>query len=305
MSESIATGSLPDIDAAAIKQPGVFEVFPNFPLELRLLVWEAVCSEPRLFDIWYSEDGLEYWGDAFSGSDWPHLYYTHGKKLPSILHTCREARNVGLQHYQLEFGTEMDGIVAIEGARRSRIAQVGFNLPAEIYVNWQCDITCPSLSPGSNFRATMPHAEDSLLMEFTLRYSYLQRFAVQSNRIKPFNLATFASDFDWLLNLLSRTRGTSPQPLEEITVYCYLPLQATAPLEADEVSLNLVRFSGTDEDIPQQLRNTTQLDRLRKARDNISEAIKHVGVLRAAPKKRDFKPPRVFIAFLDVVDVKS
>ncbi|KAH9214501.1 hypothetical protein DL95DRAFT_150161 [Leptodontidium sp. 2 PMI_412] len=156
--------------------------------------------------------------------------------------------------------------------------------------------------------------ENRILQEFTGRFSRLQRFALELGQVGPFHLATFSFYFEWLLNLCSHTKGMPPRPLEDITIYCYLPLPNTSPFEADdvpleaeEVSLELVRFSGIDEDHPQQLHNTVRLDRLdrlREARDTVLQAIKHIAHLRAE-QKREFEPPTVSIAFMNVTSLES
>ncbi|KAL5329662.1 hypothetical protein ACEPPN_003177 [Leptodophora sp. 'Broadleaf-Isolate-01'] len=314
-SASPATSSSPDRDVnpAATMQPRVFELFPNFPLEIRLLVWKATSSEPRLLDIWYSEVGLDRWTNAFRGQEKPHYYYTHAN-IPSVLHVSREARNVGLQHYRLDFGTEVQtGVEIAHGTRSSRGAKVVFSTPARIYVNWECDIICLSFDPERDLQ-NMVLGENRILQEFTGRFSRLQRFALELGQVGPFHLATFSFYFEWLLNLCSHTKGMPPRPLEDITIYCYLPLPNTSPFEADdvpleaeEVSLELVRFSGIDEDHPQQLHNTVRLDRLdrlREARDTVLQAIKHIAHLRAE-QKREFEPPTVSIAFMNVTSLES
>jgi hypothetical protein len=62
--------------------------------------------------------------------------------VPSILHACKEAREVGLRHYSLEFGREVltgNLDLAIGAAKR----WPKLTIPPKIYINWAVDIICP------------------------------------------------------------------------------------------------------------------------------------------------------------------
>ncbi|KAG4441934.1 hypothetical protein IFR05_002553 [Cadophora sp. M221] len=282
-SATTTTSSSPDHDAnpAAPVQPRVFELFPKFPLEIRLLIWKAICSEPRLLDIWYSEVGLDRWTKAFRRVEQPHYYYTH-VNIPSVLHVSREARNVGLQHYQLEFGSEVQTGVAIAHGN--------------------------PLDPENDFDNILLE-DHGFIQEFTGRFSCLQRFALNVDWIEHFGLASFGLAFEWLLNLLSHTEGMPSRPLEDIIIYCSPhPIISSlwakeVPLQADDVSLELVSLDGTDEDHP-QLHRPAKLYPLREAQNSLLQAIKHVAYLRAE-QHREFEPPTVSIAFMNVTHLKS
>jgi hypothetical protein len=60
-------------------------------------------------------------------------YGTHSQ-APSILHTSKEARSVGLQYYDLLFGGEIKGETG---------KNVGSPKKPYIYVNWKHDILFP------------------------------------------------------------------------------------------------------------------------------------------------------------------
>ncbi|CZT50140.1 uncharacterized protein RSE6_11076 [Rhynchosporium secalis] len=92
-----------------------FTIFGKLPLELR------------------DPDGDRFF-EKFTSST-PCRYESRAKFPPFILRTSHEARGIGLRHYSLNFGITRSytyGDVRIE-----------VSSPAQIYVNWDCDIICP------------------------------------------------------------------------------------------------------------------------------------------------------------------
>jgi len=69
---------------------GEFTLFPRLPYELRLMIWENICSEERIIPILPGIGHLV-----------PFAHPTLA--VPPILHVCSEARDVGLKHYNLSF----------------------------------------------------------------------------------------------------------------------------------------------------------------------------------------------------------
>ncbi|KAH7408012.1 hypothetical protein BKA64DRAFT_437261 [Cadophora sp. MPI-SDFR-AT-0126] len=84
-------------------QPTTFHLFPHLPLELRTEIWSLSLPPPRLIHVQTEKGEIRIPGRH------PNKYCSHvwAKRLPvpSILHTCRDARVVGLKHYELLFDT--------------------------------------------------------------------------------------------------------------------------------------------------------------------------------------------------------
>lgn len=95
----------------------VFTCFPKLPPELRNRIWKEHCGdyEPRIIDLWLKESSTK-----------DNLIYCTHSRAPALLHTSREARSVGLQHYDL---FQDDDDEAPAGPR--------------IYVRWDSDIIFP------------------------------------------------------------------------------------------------------------------------------------------------------------------
>ncbi|KAE9374288.1 hypothetical protein N431DRAFT_455068 [Stipitochalara longipes BDJ] len=110
-----------------------FTCFPKLPLEVRRKIWKNVCSVTRVIDLWGRFPFETF--DGHHGPNAPILYESYARKAPAILHASRESRAIGLEQYSLSFGyniREFDGQ-----------ASLLVSIPAEIYVNWECDIICP------------------------------------------------------------------------------------------------------------------------------------------------------------------
>ncbi len=68
-----------------------FHGFPLLPPELRLQIWEAAIPGPIVHELYPTSNCTHYVAHLRSNS----------RKTPVLLHTCREARAVALQHFQL------------------------------------------------------------------------------------------------------------------------------------------------------------------------------------------------------------
>lgn len=105
-----------------------FTCFGQLPSELRIKIWSYVCYQPRNVDIFTDNLGViriseDIHFDAYK-------FYSHFCSHPAVLHICREAREEGLKHYQLEFGTS------------HHFSIVNISTPPRIYVNFVCDRLC-------------------------------------------------------------------------------------------------------------------------------------------------------------------
>lgn len=120
-----------------------FTLFPKLPLEIRRMVWKEICFQPRNVDIWAKEPRDKHLaqmmllGKAFDGRRTCTIEFRSHLRPPFVLHTSREARRTGLEHYTLEFGLEL---VHSLGS-----VQATLSTPSRIYVNWKCDTICPMI----------------------------------------------------------------------------------------------------------------------------------------------------------------
>lgn len=89
---------------------------PMLPTELRLQIWEYMCSEPRIVEVRHTDD-------RFLDETSPTCGYSFTARIPVVLHVCRESREVGLRHYHLDL----------------RSAFPEENRTSPVYVNWQLD----------------------------------------------------------------------------------------------------------------------------------------------------------------------
>jgi hypothetical protein len=79
-------------------------MFTHLPLEIRLLIWEAILHQPRIVHI-----NMRYLPDnpaAFCGSsdEGPEFECLCSTPVPVLLHLCTETRTLALAHYELTFG---------------------------------------------------------------------------------------------------------------------------------------------------------------------------------------------------------
>jgi hypothetical protein len=76
-----------------------FTLFPKLPIELRTKIWEESISEPRVVVVYISNFGFK---TQFC------ITFASSTPVPAILHVGREARQAGLKHYTLSFGSYSD-----------------------------------------------------------------------------------------------------------------------------------------------------------------------------------------------------
>jgi hypothetical protein len=112
---------------AALKR---FTLFRELPFELCCQIWELICCQPRCLDVWVTRpdevDRFVY-RNRFESPGRLVEFRSHYYKPPPILHMSREAREIGLNNYSLEFGSEN-----LENLGR---AQFYLSIPSRIYVN--------------------------------------------------------------------------------------------------------------------------------------------------------------------------
>ncbi|KAL2070888.1 hypothetical protein VTL71DRAFT_13914 [Oculimacula yallundae] len=271
----------------------MFDLFPDLPLEIRLLIWETACYEARLLDIWYSGVDLEGLDDFSMGFKKPHYFYSHAP-IPSILHTCQDARKIGLQHYQLDPGFGMEKKI-----KRTCGVEIAFTVPSRIYVNWECDIVCPNFDPENDYTSeTWMLPSSNYLREFTHQFKHVQHLAIRADWLDSFDEPYFQDDFKWLTNLLPCSAKSVPL-FKDFTIYD-LPPETEYPFSSNNVSLRLVRLARVDDEasLPDEM------EQLGVARETLSEALQYIGNLRAL-EKVTFVLPTISMAFLHVVDIES
>lgn len=119
-----------------------FTCFRKLPTELREMIWKEACFQQRHIDIWISPLSRKKFGRLLTKREvnTRSMFEVQSHhRVPLVLHTCAEARKVGLRYYSLEFDTSY----SIK-RRHRKTFQIG--TPAQIYVNWECDIICPLFS---------------------------------------------------------------------------------------------------------------------------------------------------------------
>jgi hypothetical protein len=192
-----------DLTLKSVEENSVeFILFPKLPLELRRKIWKAACFMPRIIDLVSSFNALTQamsiikktnanysilqWArpaprldQILFGLNCPNVYLSHCRIPPALLHVSREAREEGLKHYTLGFGTTR--------TKKMRKATLNFDSPAQIYVNWKCDIICPifdfdleardamreDLRKEPNMRCIAVDEEESLLARVLMKQALL------------------------------------------------------------------------------------------------------------------------------------
>lgn len=104
-----------------------FTCFLRLPREIRLQIWEEIAKDPRNVDIWVcaTQDKTR---NEESRRQAQYRFVT-SQPPPALLHVNREARDISLQFYCLDFGTT-------GGSSDPRCSP-------HIYVNFGNDIICP------------------------------------------------------------------------------------------------------------------------------------------------------------------
>ena len=114
-----------------------FTCFRNLPPELRHKIWKEAASVPRIVDLWAVQNCTDEC-QALCESEHvngPYTYKTHVHFNPAILHTSKEAGEIGLRVYKPEFGDEFH--------RTGDETIVRASHPGKIYINWACDVIFP------------------------------------------------------------------------------------------------------------------------------------------------------------------
>jgi len=117
-----------------------FTCFPALPIEIRLDIWERACFLPRNVDVRVKLippvlPAEEHILAPFGPDDFWAFRYASAHPAPAVLHANREARAVGLQHYELEFATRHEVWDGLSGYVRAAT-------PPQIYINPRCDRIC-------------------------------------------------------------------------------------------------------------------------------------------------------------------
>ncbi|KAJ8060168.1 hypothetical protein OCU04_010515 [Sclerotinia nivalis] len=71
-----------------------FLVFSNLPTELRLLIWKQALPDPLVHELYPS-------CPTSSPYNFKTKLRSNRRRIPTLLHTCRESREVALAHYSL------------------------------------------------------------------------------------------------------------------------------------------------------------------------------------------------------------
>ncbi|KAK0101104.1 hypothetical protein ONS95_012912 [Cadophora gregata] len=117
-------------------KPDKSTLFPNMPLELREMIWTQACRVERVVDIWVKVVGGSAGKNFFDTIRVRRaVNYKSHAKLPSVLHTSKEARQIGLKHYTMVLGSKY--------TNSYRGTKIEFSTPARIYFNCEYDILCP------------------------------------------------------------------------------------------------------------------------------------------------------------------
>ncbi|KAH7356382.1 hypothetical protein BKA65DRAFT_206491 [Rhexocercosporidium sp. MPI-PUGE-AT-0058] len=126
-------------------QPQIFHLFPHLPLELRTEIWSLSLPPPRLIHI-RTERGEIHLPGRHPNQPFIHVWVTKKLPVPSLLHTCRDARAVALKHYELAFDTncrpakeDLPALHDLPGIRRGRELAFPFERKALMYVDLERD----------------------------------------------------------------------------------------------------------------------------------------------------------------------
>lgn len=83
-----------------------FTPFPRLPVELRLKIWEYVheLTPARLIPFYVCKSDLDYLRSKRPAChNYLHIFAERMKRIPEILHVCRDSRSIGLPHYNVGF----------------------------------------------------------------------------------------------------------------------------------------------------------------------------------------------------------
>lgn len=177
----------------------VFTCFPNLPPELRQKIWKEGCCVSRNIDLWVTKNR-----NPGKLNRHPFICRSHSQRPPAILHTTKEAREVGLRYYSL-FALTLS--------------------PGQIYVHWNCDIICPILHAQDH---TLRPYESNMLLDLAFRCGEITRLALSL----PYSNTGFLSMF-----------LRYPSKVLEVTIYNALngsqEFEAEKPVSVNFTEINL------------------------------------------------------------------
>jgi hypothetical protein len=239
-----------------------------------------ICRQSRNIDIWTScPDELDNYARTGLRAvfELPRRlveFKSHNFKPPSILHTSREAREIGLNNYSLEFGLEI-----LEKQGR---AQFRLSIPSRVYVNWKCDTICP-IAPANE--------EDVVLYELEQRASQLQSVAFDEDKLR---LA-----FRLLASIGSRS-------LREMIIYWVPALEserifrdfdAKAPFNLNFIPFEEFNFADGES-------YTAAADALQNAEDRLVEHMEAISKVREEHGEKRISDPALKFRILETSAMK-
>ncbi|KAK0101103.1 hypothetical protein ONS95_012913 [Cadophora gregata] len=209
MSTSASSAPNPSTFDSAVQMPAHekelrFTLFPKLPLELRDMIWGHSCNEERIIDVRAVViSGLEnedfFMRPEDNQTPKPFQVKSFTYTVPSVLHTSKEARKIGLQHYSLEFGTKIE--------RKVGPATIKISTPARIYVNWNRDLIFQLPPPDKDTsvqRDPIPFQKemnDAMCKDLMVNRPKLRRVAFSSSPAESFTGVNI-----WALNILQTGR---------------------------------------------------------------------------------------------------
>jgi hypothetical protein len=241
-----------------------FTLFPRLPIELREKIWEEACSEPRVIDLWALPVGQGIGNyhklDRLFGET-PFAYKTH-QIDPAVLGACHQSKDVGHRHYEVSFGTMVEGYDDSFGQGPG--AEIIIKTPALTFVNWKSDIICPFPTSSNSWGDFDP--EDEEVMHNDLHTHHY--------RHKIHRIAAEIEHATWAIELMLKSHY-----LEEIILYI-APYRLT-DLSYDDERPITIEFADLDVDMDTKLKEAgygvDAKDRLQEAKlivENFAEAIK-------------------------------
>ncbi|KUJ11602.1 uncharacterized protein LY89DRAFT_739030 [Mollisia scopiformis] len=204
-----------------------FTRFLDLPLEIRQKIWDEASSIPRVIDIsprpaFSLSISLAFF-EEFRRA--PVVFQTYCQRIPSILHVPREARRIGLEHYELGFGTDF---------RDSADPVALLKADPKIYINWDNDIICLLLDREIYSLHVTDHTTWSAIISGELENLPISRIAV--NMDDPQSMSG--------LRLMSPS--VTGDKLREIIVY-YATEDFSANLQHDSGKFTHIKISSVEE----------------------------------------------------------
>ncbi|KAE8446604.1 hypothetical protein EG329_011797 [Mollisiaceae sp. DMI_Dod_QoI] len=159
--------------------PAVFTCFSNLPFELRMKIWEEACSVPRVIDVFQVSSKNE-------GMIEPNFYFEQQEALSLLFGGYGACQTMfatvtaqALKYYALTLGKTVK--TSIHGGG----AAVQFSTPSKVYVNWGCDVICPTHCLDSVDCQGLGWSVGSALKELRSE-TKLRRIAIKMEELKSF-----------------------------------------------------------------------------------------------------------------------